>query len=130
MAPLLRQRRTRDYVLRMPRDRTVVAACEQVRCDNWLYGWDVLLDERTAEGRDAAQWIRSGASKREFRELGTADGEMAVFRFSAHQRCFEEHRTRPARWLVRGVREHTGMHDWIDDLDQHAGNLEDQIRKG
>jgi hypothetical protein len=118
----------------MPKDRTVVAACEQVRCENWRYGWDVLLDERTPEGRDAAQWIRSGASRRDFTEMGTADGGMAVFRFAPHQRCFAEHRTRPASWLVRAgpqlVSRHGGMSGWIDDLDQHVGSLEDQIKGG
>jgi hypothetical protein len=134
VASLIRPRRTRDYVVRMPKDRWIKAACEQVRCDNWLYGWDVLLDERTAEGRDAAQWIRSGASRREFRELGTADGGMAVFRFAPHQRCFAEHRTRPASWQVRAgpqlVSRHTDMSGWIDDLDQHVGNLAEQAQKG
>lgn len=126
-----RSRLTRDYLVRMPKDTTVVVACEQVRCDNWRYGWDTVLDVRTPEGRDAADWIRSGASRRDFREMGTADGGgTVVFRFSPHQRCFAEHRTKPARWLVRGVREHTDMSGWIDDLDQHAGRLADQIRKG
>ncbi len=128
--PPLRQRRTRDYVIRMPKDTTVVVACGQVRCDNWLYGWDTLLDERTPEGRDAAQWIRSGASRRDFRELGSADGGVTVFRFAPHQRCFTEHRTRPARWLVRGVREHSDMSGWIGDLDEHVGRLGEQLKKG
>jgi hypothetical protein len=146
MTASLRQRRTRDYVVRMPKDRWVKAACEQVRCDNWLYGWDTLLDERTPEGRDAAQWIRSGASGRDFRELGAADGGVTVFRFSPHQRCFTEHRTRPASWLVRAGRQvngqpvaearpqvvarHSGMSGWIDDLDNHVGQLADRLQKG
>lgn len=124
---------TRDYLLRMPRDVTVAAACEEVHCENWLYGWDTLVDERTVPGRDAAGWIRSGRSGRDYRELGPGDGGVTVFRFSPHQRCFTEHRTRPARWLVRDGRaltEHADMHDWISDLEDHAGRLEEQARKG
>jgi hypothetical protein len=112
----------------MPPDRGIKVACEQVRCDNWLYGWDTVLDERTREGREAAAWIRSGASRRDYREM--RGGEVTVFRFTPHQRCFEEHRTRPARWLVRGVREHSGMSGWIGDLDQHVGQLAEQLKKG
>ena len=128
--PPLRPRQTRDYLIRMPKDTTVKVACERIRCENWLYGWDTALDERTSEGRDAAQWIRSGASRRDFRELGTADGGMTVFRFGPHQRCFAEHRTRPARWLVRGVREHPGMSAWMHDAEDHYGRLADRVQKG
>jgi hypothetical protein len=148
---MIPQRQTRDYVLRMPKDRTVVVACERVLCENWLYGWDVFANERVPLGRDRAAWFRSGASQRTFAEyqataaaaLGAGillPGEIdaatdpltpiTVFRFAAHQRCFEEHRTRPARWLVRGVREHTDMSGWLDDLDQHVGQLAEKAQKG
>jgi hypothetical protein len=134
MPPLLRPRRTRDYVVRMPPDRWVKAACEQVRCENWRYGWDTILDERTPPGQELAAWIRSGAPGRDYREMRSADGDVTVFRFAAHQRCFTEHRTRPASWLVRAgqqvVGRHTGMSGWIDDLDQHVGRLAEQLQKG
>jgi hypothetical protein len=57
---------------------------------------------------------------------------VTVFRFEPRQRCFAEHRTKPARWLVRGggLREHSSMRAWIDDLDEHVGQLEDQLRRG
>ena len=121
---------TRDYLIRMPPDLTVVAACNQVRCEKWLYGWDTILDERTPFGRENAAWIRSGGSGRDYTELG--GGDVTVFRFAAHQRCFAEHRTKPASWLVRsgGMRVHADMHDWIEDLDQHVGQLEEQIKRG
>lgn len=123
---------TRDYLVRMPKDFTVVAACEQVACENWEYGWETLVDLRTARGRDAAAWIRSGKSGRTFRELPGGDGDITVFRFEARQRCFAEHRTRPASWLVRAgaIRRHADMHGWLEDFGEHYGRLEDQARKG
>ena len=125
---LLQPRRTRDYVLRMPKDTTVKVACELVRCENWLHGWDTILDTRDPPKRAVAQWLRSGGSGRTFREL-PGGGEVAVFRFEPHQRCFDEHRTRPARWLAGG-QQRADMHEWIDDLDQHAGHLAEQAQKG
>ena len=35
---------TRDYILRMPPDITIRAACEDVRCENWQFGWETILD--------------------------------------------------------------------------------------
>ena len=119
--------RTRDYRIRFPRDVTVRAACEDVRCENWAHGWETILDERTAQGRAAAAWIRSGASRRTFREL--PGGEVVVFRFERGQRCFEEHRTRPSVFLAGGRRVGS-LGDWIGDLDAHVTRLEDQLRKG
>jgi hypothetical protein len=147
----LRQRRTRDYLIRMPKDTTVKVVCEQIRCEKWLYGWDVFANERAPLGRDRAAYFRSGASRRTFRELRTTVAEalsagvvlpgeidaatdplvpVSVFRFEPHQRCFDEHRTRPARWLVRGVREHADMSGWLDDLDEHVDRLSEQIKRG
>jgi hypothetical protein len=123
---------TRDYVTRWPKDTTVIAACEQVGCENWLYGWDTAVDERTPQGRDAAAWVRSGQSGRTFTELG-GGGDVTVFRFEPHQRCFAEHRTRPARFLVQAgaaSREHAWLDDWIEDFGEHYQQLEDQVRKG
>lgn len=122
---------TRDYIVRMPRDTSVVAACHEVRCEAWQFGWETLADEGTPLGREQAAYIRR-MSGRTFTEHRAEGGRMTVFRFEPRQRCFAEHRTRPARWLVRGggVREHAGMRDWIDDLDEHVGRLEDQLRKG
>ena len=124
-------RATRDYLLRMPPDTTVVAACHEVRCEAFQHGWDTIVDERTPLGRDQGAYIRQ-RSGRTFRVMGSPDG-VTVFRFEPRQRCFAEHRTKPASWLVRsggGMRRHADMRDWIDDLDEHVGQLEDQIRRG
>ena len=119
--------RTRDYLIRFPRDVTVRAACEDVGCESWQFGWETILDERTAQGRAAAAWIRSGASGRTYRELPGA--EVVVFRFGSGQRCFEEHRTRPAVFLAGGRRVGS-LGNWTADLDAHVNQLEDQLRKG
>ena len=83
---------TRDYLLRLPRDVTVVAACEEVRCEAWQYGWQTTCDETTPLGTFRAAYIRESCG-RTFREMRTGDG-LTVFRFEPHQRCFAEHRTR------------------------------------
>ena len=119
---------TRDYVVRMPRDTSVVAACHEVGCAAWLYGWETLVDESTALGAEQARYIRH-MSGRTFTELA---GTPTVFRFATRQRCFAEHRTRPARWLVRNgsLREVGGISEWIGDLDDHMNRLQDQLKKG
>ena len=119
--------RTRDYKIRFPRDVTVRAACEDVGCELWQFGWETVLDERTAQGRSAASWIRSGASGRTYTEL--PGGEVVVFRFASRQRCFEEHRTRPAVFLAGGRRV-ASLGDWTGDLGDHVTRLEDQLRTG
>lgn len=121
---------TRDYVIRMPKDLGVIAACKDVGCENWRHGWDTILDERTPAGRDGAAWIRQH-SGRDFTEI--RGGDVTVFRFAPHQRCFTEHRTRPQQFLVvtgPQVAARAGLREWIDDLDEHAGQLAEQARRG
>lgn len=121
---------TRDYLIRMPRDTMVVAACEDVRCENWQYGWETITDEATSLGRAQAAYIRR-QSGRTFTEHRTAEG-LTVFRFASRQRCFTEHRTRPGRYLVRGagIREHSSLGDWIEDIAGHVTQIENQRKKG
>lgn len=120
---------TRDYRIRFPRDVTVVAACEQVRCENFLYGWDKFVDEATELGQLQAAYFRSGRSGREFREMGRNEDGVTIFRFASHQRCFAEHRTRPARFAAGGLIVPT-LGDWIGDLDDHVSGLHDRLVKG
>jgi hypothetical protein len=123
---------TRDYRVHMPRDVTVKAACEEVSCEQWRFGWDSLIDESTSLGQAQAEYIRT-KSGRVFREMRAPDG-LTVFRFEAHQRCFEEHRTRPARLLVATggyvVREHTSLAYLAQDYTEHCGNLAAQFERG
>jgi hypothetical protein len=105
----------------------IPAACEQAGCDNWQYGWDNVIDERTETGAGLAAWIRR-ESGRDFISMKTAGGE-TVFRFEPFQRCFDEHRTRQPRFLAGG-REHPRLGPWIGDLEDHLGNLHDQLQKG
>lgn len=121
-------RLTRDYRVQMPRDVTVKAACEDVGCENWRYGWDSLIDESSSLGQAQAEYIRD-KSGRTFREMRAPDG-LTVFRFEAHQRCFEEHRTRPARLSVATggitLRTHSSLADLAEDYTEHVGRLADQ----
>ncbi len=121
---------TRDYVVRMPRDVTVRSACEDVECEGWRCGWESHIDEATPLGQAQAAYIRQH-SGRTFTELRS--GALTVFRFTPGQRCFAEHRTRPARLLVRQgamVREHATFDDIAEDYTEHAGRLAEQLRRG
>jgi hypothetical protein len=133
-APLWTQE-GRHYRVHMPHDITIKVACEDAGCDQWRGGWETVCDESTKEGALVANWIRSGQSGREFRELSRAPGSMtAVFRFPARQRCFNEHRTRPGRLLVmrrgRTLREHTSLADLAEDYTEHTGRLAGQAERG
>ena len=120
--------RTRDYIVRMPKDTTVVAACEDVRCESRQFGWETHIDEATPLGQMQGAYIRQ-QSGRTFTEHRTAAG-ITVFRFASGQRCFAEHRTKPARFLVAGVREHSNLGDWIEDAAEHVTSIEDQRKRG
>lgn len=121
---------TRDYRIHMPADVTVVAACEDVRCDQWLRGWETVCDLSVPEQALVANFIRSGQSGRTFTELASLPGGPAVFRFESGQRCFREHRTRPGRMLVRQdgriVREHVSLANLAEDYTEHVGRLAEQ----
>ena len=80
--------RTRDYLVRMPRDVTVRSACEDVECDAWRYGWDSLIDESTPLGAQQAEYIRTRA-RRTFTEIDCAL-EVAAY-VAAVCRCSEHH---------------------------------------
>lgn len=134
---------TRDYVLHMPR-----ATAERARgCERCTDGWVTFANEQAPLGAYRANWIRREAGFT-FTELRTtaasalADGvvmpgeidattdpaaPVTVFRFAGGQPCFQH--PRPAQFFA-GQREHVSMRDWIDDLDEHVGQLEDQIRRG
>lgn len=118
-------------------DQTVVAACESVSCPAWRHGWDTVVDETTELGRRQAAYIRA-ESGRTFQEL-RAEGGGTVFRFETGQRCFADHQTRPARYLVRGgdhrgntglIREHDDSEDWVEDFAEHQDRLADRLRQG
>lgn len=122
---------TRDYLIRLPPDVWVRTACEDAGCDQWANGWETVCDDSDM-GRMVAMLIRSGQTGRDFAELG---GTPVVFRFAPRQRCFREHRTRPARFAVRPgpglpLIARTRLADWGEDMVEHAGRLADGLRKG
>ena len=133
--PLWAHPGARAWHVHMPHDITVVAACEDVGCDQWRNGWETVCDEADDMGGKVAMLIRSGQTGRDFREFPPGPGgTVTVFRFAPHQRCFREHRTRPGRLLVhqrgRVVREHTSLTDLAEDYTEHAGRLAEERERG
>jgi hypothetical protein len=143
-------RLTRDYVVRMPTDRWIRTACEDANCEQWRYGWDSLIDERVDCHGDPSllcAWVRGGKapcgacqgrfirtqSGRTFKVMRAPDG-LTVFRFESGQRCFAEHRTRPARLSVETggirLRAHSSLAGLAEDYTEHVGNLADQYQRG
>lgn len=116
---------TRDYVVKFRRDTSVRTACEDVGCEAFRNGWETVCDERTPLGREQADYIR----KKSGRTVTELSGTPTVFRFDPGQRCFAEHRTRPATFLAGG-RQVPTLGDWTGDLEEHVQRLEDQARKG
>lgn len=122
---------TRDYLLRFRRDVQVKTACEDAGCEARRYGWETQVDEATPLGREQAAYIRH-QSGRDFTERRTGTG-ITVFRFMPGQRCFAEHRTRPARFLVADgarSREHVSLGDWIEDAGEHVTRIEQLRQRG
>ncbi|HEV2375863.1 MAG TPA: hypothetical protein VGS19_27310 [Streptosporangiaceae bacterium] len=142
---------TRDYHIRMPMDRWVKTACENVGCEQWRNGWESSFDESMDCGLTETRclsncrWLPGGVpcgacsaayvrqfSGRTFVERRTEAG-LTVFLFEPHQRCFAEHRTRPARLLVHEggqTREHVSFADLAEDYTEHTGHLADQAQRG
>jgi hypothetical protein len=107
-------------------DRGQRAACEQVGCKFWRWGWEMRVDERTPLGGARASYIR-WQSGRTFVERTDVDGA-TIFRFEPGQRCFAEHFTHPELYLVRGgdatrlgglIRRHVDPADLIEDMNEH-----------
>lgn len=132
-------RNSRAYRIHMPHDTTIVAACEDVGCDQWLLGWETVCDlsdfTPLTGGLAVATLIRSGQTGRDYREFPPGPGgTVTVFRFAPRQRCFREHRTRPGVLRVysggRPVREHTSLRFLAEDYTEHMGGIADQQQKG
>ncbi len=126
------------YTVTSPLDRWVKSACEDVGCWAWKNGWQSLVDETTDIGRLRAKYIRR-MSRRTFTER-RGPGGVTEFRFPSGQRCFEEHRTRPEIYVVRGgdwrgnpTRERRTHHraaDWVEDFGEHQQQVADQVARG
>lgn len=127
------------YTIHSPHDRLVKAACEQVGCDAWQFGWETVIDESTELGRHQATYIRQH-SGRTFREMPRAgEGAATVFRFEPRQRCFADHHTRPEAYAVLGgdwrrytgvIRRHSRPEDWVEDFGTNQQIIADQQERG
>lgn len=134
------------YSIRASNDY-VPATCEEVSCQNYLNGWQSVIDESTDLGQRQAHYIRT-LSGRGFREItgamlnemlrhkAEAKGEdwtpvadtMTVFTFEPGQRCFQsDSHMKPQAYnplyLVGGreglIRRHSSGDSWADDLRTH-----------
>jgi hypothetical protein len=124
-----------------PRDQRVISACEVIGCEKWAQGWDVVLNPSISVEARAIEVIRSGSTRRTFRELPALPGAaVVVFRFESGQRCFDEHRTRPQVFIKRGgdwrgnprqeMRRHASGADWQEDFALHQQRLAEAAQRG
>lgn len=122
-----------------PRDGGILTACKDAGCRYWREGWKSMVDERTPLGRAQAHYFRHQSGRTIVREQKTA-GLQTVFTFAAHQRCFEEHWTRPEIYVVQGgdwrgnptgaFRRHENAADWVEHFSLNQQKLADQAQQG
>ncbi len=114
-----------------------VGTCEEDDCEQFIKGWQTVVDETTDLGQQQAAYIRGDKTRRhvESREIVELPPHApdappvnavprTVFRFEAGQKCFRQHRVpldRPEIYLVRGERGaqslvHSGPEAWVDDF--------------
>lgn len=120
-------------------DATIRSVCEDIDCEQWRLGWQMMIDEATELGQRQAQYLRH-ESGRTSRERRTASG-LTVFEFESGQRCFADHKTRPQVFSVRGgdfrgnpaglrpIR-HAQAADWVEDFGEHQQRVQEQIERG
>lgn len=127
----------RTYTIDRDRDTLIKAACHEVSCDAWRYGWETPVDESTDLGAAQAVYLRT-QSRRTFTERKTGDG-ITVFRFESGQRCFADHQTLPERYGVQNgdwrayrgtLREHARPADWIEDFQESLDHFATDQSRG
>jgi hypothetical protein len=112
------------------------ATCEEVACPQYLNGWRTDIDVSTVDGRDLADYVKSGKHGRAFREDRSGEG-MVAFIFPPGQKCFKAstHRTpldrEPNYAIVAGDHrqygavQHVGERAWLDDFGAHQEAVAD-----
>lgn len=92
--------------------------CERVDCPHYLTGWKTQLDESLPKHQNAAAWIRSGASGRQYRETHDIEG-LTVFEFTSGQQCFQTHQVvqsdKPGIYTHDG-KVHRKVEDFAEDM--------------
>lgn len=138
----LRGAQTRDYRITRP----LPSAVRAKNCDRCSNGWETFAREDMPTGAMVARAVRE--SSWDFSESQTTvagaigagaylPGEIdaaadpaqpvTVFQFAGGQACFQH--PAPPRFFAGG-REHVRIADWGDDLAEHLGKLNDQLKKG
>lgn len=115
------------------------ATCAEVNCPQYEKGWQVRVENLTAEMLHAAK-----TSGRKYTELHVAEGETWLV-FEAGQACFRAsmHRTKLDRQEIyiardgdwRGnptgrVLKHTRPEHWIEDMNDNQGKLDNLRQRG
>jgi hypothetical protein len=133
-----------SYEIRAPRSsHWRRATCEEVRCPNYLRGWQTVVDEGTDQGMGIALYIRRN-SGRGFTESRDESG-LTRFVFEPGQVCFDSAsdahhvQVRPEIYLVRGgdhrantglVRRHHNGLEWVEDFAEHTDKMLTKIERG
>lgn len=131
----------KTYAISAPvQTHTRPATCAESDCVAWRNGWVTTVDVSTELGARQAKYITS-ASGRKY--TMTEESGFARFEFLAGQKCFWEHRVPLDREPLLIVRDgdwrgnptgrrrlHAKPADWVEDFQEHQGNLDNQLRRG
>lgn len=125
---------------RIPGVHTRPARCEEVDCLAYQQGWLTKIDISTDLGQRQAAYIRT-KSGRAFTTW--QDDTLITFTFYPGQQCFAQHQLaleRDPLFLVRGgdhrgnptgmQRRHTRGEDWVEDMTEHLGKVQQDKERG
>ncbi len=101
-------------------------SCAEAECENHLRGFQVILDEGDAMGRQRATYVRQ--DDRRHVETYDPDLELTVFTFPPGTTCFAPHYT-VAAWKVDNQR-HTKADHWVEDFAEHQDRIERSLNNG
>ncbi len=117
------------------------ATCEEVRCEKFLGGHQLVIDETSPLGAFQASYAREDRTRAHY-EGKQADG-MTTFTYPPGQRCFEEHKTRlerEERFLITGgdwrgnprgtPAQELNAADWVDSFANHQDRLATALQRG
>lgn len=121
----------KTFGLRAPKEtHTRSASCEEVGCQNYIYGFRISLDK--AIQHRLIKDVRD--SGRPFQE--NEDGGVIHFIFASGTKCFAAHTVsleREPLYVVRdlnGGRKHTKPEHWVEEFAENQIKLVEKIQEG